>query len=210
MVGDVLLTDKAYELLKEKIKNYEAGEYISLRSTAKELDIGYTPMREAFQQLEKEGIINRIPNVGYFISKLDQKKVREIFQARECVEEFVMKNSFKFLDKHHIEKLEHLVSKQKEYLEEEKILKFYEMDEKFHMLFFKLYDNTYLNDLIKNIREKYKFNTMKTILENVGLEIAVHEHEEIIESLKECDKEQAVERLVVHIRNAKERALKIQ
>lgn len=210
MSKDILLTDKAYELLKEKIQKSEAGEYISLRRTAKELDIGYTPMREAFQQLEKEGIINRIPNVGYFISKLDQKKVREIFQARECIEEFVMKNSFKFLDKKHIDKLEGLVEKQKKYLKDGEILKFYEMDEQFHMLFFKLYDNTYLNGLIKNIREKYKFNTMKTILENVGLDIAIHEHEEIIEALKDCNKSLAVERLVNHIRNAKDRALKIQ
>ena len=164
MSNDVLLTDKAYELLKEKIQKSEAGDYISLRSTAKELEIGYTPMREAFQKMEKEGILNRIPNVGYFISKLDQKKVREIFQARECVEEFVMKNSFKYLDKTHIDRLESLVEKQKIYLEEEEILKFYEMDEKFHLLFFQLYDNTYLTNLIKKIREKYKFNTKKTIL----------------------------------------------
>jgi len=55
-----LLSDKAYSLIKKKINSCE-GEYLSVRRLSKEINIGYSPVREACNRLSQEGLIKQLP-----------------------------------------------------------------------------------------------------------------------------------------------------
>ncbi len=79
------LSEKAYNLIKDRILTFEKGQYISMREMSSQLGISYTPVREAFLKLKSEGLLDLEPNVGYFVPKLDIKDLMQIYEARECI-----------------------------------------------------------------------------------------------------------------------------
>ena len=77
-----------YENLKKRIIHHslKAGEPLNEAVLSKELGISKTPIREALQQLEKEGFIENIPGKGAFVSRISVQDIREIFEIREILE----------------------------------------------------------------------------------------------------------------------------
>jgi DNA-binding GntR family transcriptional regulator len=77
-----------YETLKQRIIEHhlKPGEPISEGLLATELSISKTPIREAIQQLEKDGFIENIPGKGSFVSQISIQGLREIFEIREMLE----------------------------------------------------------------------------------------------------------------------------
>lgn len=82
-----------YENLKKRIVNHSLspGEPLNESVLAKELGISKTPIREAFQQLEKEGFVESIRGKGSFVSRISIQDIREIFEIREILECEVIK-----------------------------------------------------------------------------------------------------------------------
>ncbi len=175
--------------------------------------MSYTPVREAFKRLEREGLLERIPNVGYLIPRMSKNNIEEIFQVRECLETFVLKKVFNSLSEENIAILENYIKEQKEALSQENIKMFYENDKCFHLLFFEVYGNSHMKDIIKNIRERYSLCSLSTITESKskdkhGISQAIKEHEKIIDCIKDGNKQKAVESLIKNIRKSRDRLMK--
>ena len=77
-----------YDVLKQRIitQAMKPGEPISEGVLSQELDISTTPIREAIQQLEREGFIENIPGKGNFVSDISIQDLRELFEIREMLE----------------------------------------------------------------------------------------------------------------------------
>jgi DNA-binding GntR family transcriptional regulator len=77
-----------YETLKRRIitQAMKPGEPINEGILSQELKISKTPVREALQQLEKDGFIDHIPGKGNFVSQISIQGLREIFEIREMLE----------------------------------------------------------------------------------------------------------------------------
>jgi DNA-binding GntR family transcriptional regulator len=77
-----------YDILKQRIINQhiKPGEPITESILAREFEISKTPIREAVQQLEKDGFIENIPGKGAFVSRISIQDVRETFEIREMLE----------------------------------------------------------------------------------------------------------------------------
>jgi DNA-binding GntR family transcriptional regulator len=77
-----------YEHLKQNIisGSIKQGEPLAEGVLAKEFKTSKTPVREAMQQLEKEGFIETFLGKGAFVSRLSFPDIREIFEIREILE----------------------------------------------------------------------------------------------------------------------------
>ena len=77
-----------YENLKRRIISHSLspGEPLNESVLTKELGISKTPIREALQQLEKEGFVENIPGKGSFVSRISIQDIREMFEIREILE----------------------------------------------------------------------------------------------------------------------------
>ena len=95
------LSTIAYKTIKTRIANMPSGSYLSARQCALELGISYTPVREAFLQLQKEGVLRQVPNVGFFIESIDLTDLFQMFQVRECIELFALDKIFDKLGASH-------------------------------------------------------------------------------------------------------------
>jgi len=201
------LSDKAYEIIKDKIIGYKNEEFISLRKMVQELDMSYTPTREAFQRLEREGFLKLIPNVGYFINKLDIEEIIKIYQVRECLEIFIFEKVFDSITKENIDTLSYYLEEQINNYKKKDFKNYYINDEHFHRVFFEIYDNPYLTKMIDNVREKNLIGSTETIFELKKREVveAIEEHKKLIRFIKEGNKEKSIEMMVTHIENSKNR-----
>jgi DNA-binding GntR family transcriptional regulator len=80
--------DLVYECIKKKIiaNQLEPLELLNEAVLAAELKVSKTPVREAMHQLEKDGLIICIPQKGWFVSEINIKDIRELFEVREIME----------------------------------------------------------------------------------------------------------------------------
>ena len=65
---------------------YKSGDELSLTDVAARLGVSRTPVREAFQMLESEGLITLRMNRGAIVNTIDRKFVRDIFEMRILLE----------------------------------------------------------------------------------------------------------------------------
>ncbi len=82
------LTERAYELLVEKITRLELppGALLVEKNLMEQLQIGRTPIREAMQRLAIEGLVQHRPNRGMFVSEISAPGVQQIYEFRALID----------------------------------------------------------------------------------------------------------------------------
>lgn len=77
-----------YDALKQRIVRnvLKPGAPINDAILSRELKISKTPIREALQQLEKDGFVEHVPGRGAFVSNISIQDLRETFEIREMLE----------------------------------------------------------------------------------------------------------------------------
>jgi DNA-binding GntR family transcriptional regulator len=78
----------AYRAIKAEIlaNRLQAGEHLPIDRFVRELGVSRTPLREAVQQLEKEGFVEIRPRMGTFVSHLNLREIREMYEVRQALE----------------------------------------------------------------------------------------------------------------------------
>ncbi len=82
------VTDQAYELLKWKILSgeYPGGYRLNPAAIGAELGMSRTPVREALQRLDLQGLVTLGRNRGAVVTRLTADEVRELFKIRTSLE----------------------------------------------------------------------------------------------------------------------------
>ena len=78
----------SYEVLKKRIlsNEYPPGMPINENGMSQELGVSKTPIREALQQLERDGFIETVSGRGSFVTHITIDDIREVFESREMLE----------------------------------------------------------------------------------------------------------------------------
>ncbi|WP_438822445.1 GntR family transcriptional regulator, partial [Burkholderia gladioli] len=86
--GDSLSEGLVVPALREAIVEgvLAPGSRLSEVQVAKQLDVSRTPMREAFAQLEREGLVTIVPRVGAYVRNVTPRDVEEIYTVRAALE----------------------------------------------------------------------------------------------------------------------------
>lgn len=197
------LTDKVYTILKEKLFTAEAGVFYSVRKCADELGMSYTPVREALLRLHKEGFLELVPNVGFFVTSLDIDDIISIYQSRECIEHYAFSMVISTLTAKDVMWLREILVEQKRALKKRKLPEFTKLDIDFHIYLIDKLGNRYLSEFYNNIREQHLFCS-KSITQSDG-ESVIQEHSEFLELISRGQYEEAIRQMEQHSGNALER-----
>jgi DNA-binding GntR family transcriptional regulator len=208
------LKDKVYSILKSHILEFDLkpGEKIQETKIAKELNVSRTPIREALNKLEQEGLIRIVPNKGYFVSDVTSKEIEELYDIREVLEIYAVRAAFKtatqkdwklfektLLDGHKYNNIKDLEKPKGVYFKD---------SHHFHEKMARLSDNHTLQQIMNNISDKiYRLNWMNIFIDRSKK--SNQEHLEIIGHLKAGNVEKAVKATRNHIRNSKENILQL-
>ncbi len=195
------LGEQAYQALKNKIMTLESGTYMSARQFATEIGMSYTPVREAFLRLQREGYVKQIPNVGFFVETMKFSDLIQFYQVRECLEPFVLNKVFSRFTPQHLAQMKEYIEMQRAALMEGEIMEYIALDVKVHEVMFDLYGNHYLAEFYHNIRSQYMI--CSDYVARAGNPVAVRDHEMIVKAIEEGRKEDAHTLLCDHISESK-------
>ena len=125
------------------------GERIIETKLARELGVGQSTLREALQELEHRGLLTKYSNRGTFVSKLTEKKVREIYGVRFELEPVAAAQACQHMTADRLLRLETLLAKMGGVAKEKNLPELMKSDQAFHHLIWKLSNNATLEKVLE-------------------------------------------------------------
>jgi DNA-binding GntR family transcriptional regulator len=89
-----------YQMLKQRILNgeYKPGDQLLIDKLVQQLRISRTPIKEAINQLNAEGIVDIFSQRGTFITSLSAKDIQDTVDVRKTLELFALEKLIDNLD----------------------------------------------------------------------------------------------------------------
>lgn len=201
-----------YENLKNRIIHnlISPGEALNEGVLSKELKISKTPIREALQQLEKEGFIESVPAKGAFVSKISIQDIREIFEIREILECEVVKRAALKVDLSKVKALKDaFVSSKSE--NGRAAPSHFRSGDQIHTFIFETFGNHRLMEIYKRLQDHIVRNRIYFFDQSHPgrSEESFKEHLEILEAMEAQDPLRAEQAVRNHLRNSLEYLKKI-
>ncbi|WP_331837407.1 GntR family transcriptional regulator [Bacillus paralicheniformis] len=130
--------DQIYQMLKEEIMKFRLvpGELISEKEISERYEVSRTPVREAFLQLSREGLLEVYPQKGTRVSLIDLDLVEEARFMRENLEKAVAELACEDFPEEAMFKLEQNVKMQELSITQKNYESLFELDEAFHQAIF--------------------------------------------------------------------------
>ncbi len=201
-----------YENLKKRIINHvlKPGDPLNEVILSKELKTSKTPIREALQQLEKEGFVENIPGKGSFVSKISFQDIREIFEIREFLECEAIKRAIAKVDLSKIKLLkEKFISSESE--NGRPAPSHFRSGDQIHTFIFETLGNSQLMEIYRRLQDHVVRNRIYFFDQSHPgrSEESFREHLEILEAMEAQDPLRAEQAVRNHLRNSLEYLKKI-
>ncbi|KUK50186.1 MAG: GntR-family transcriptional regulator [candidate division TA06 bacterium 32_111] len=196
----------AYENIKTQIiqGNLTPGSWLREQELADAMEISRAPIREAFNQLEREGFIEILPRKGAKVISISEKEVEDIFEIRETLESLAIQKSLKNIS---LEKLNQITIKFERFklkpAEKSIRLEYLSLDKEFHDLLIQHCNNKMLINLLASIQEKVHW-LRGFSLDNYSFAQSIEEHIAIIDAIQRNNEKLVLSNLVRHLERAKE------
>lgn len=202
------LTEEIANILRAKILKGEYGirERMKESVISKELGVSRTPIREAFKQLETEGLIESIPNRGCFAIGFTKEDIQDIYAVRASVEILAMSRAIENITDKELKSLRDIYDLMEFYTKKKDAEKVLELNKTFHEIIYNATNSRFLVQTLKSY-QSYVQQTRKASVYCVeNLNTILQEHREILESVEKRDKEVAMQNIEKHLENSRMRA----
>jgi DNA-binding GntR family transcriptional regulator len=152
-IKTVTLRYRIAEVIRRAIRsgNLSPGDRLVELQLAKQLGVGSTAVREALFDLERAGLVTRIPNKGSFITKMTFEDAHQIFPVRRELEGLAVELAAEHLSAPDLDGLQGLVDAMKAAAETSDIERFYQTDLEFHRTLWRLSHNRYLASSLETV-----------------------------------------------------------
>ena len=128
------LRGRVFHKLRDDILSgkYEDHEELKEVAIGEELGVSRTPVREAFRQLELEGLIQIIPNKGAYVTGITEKDVRDIYMIRSLLEGLCARWATEHITDEQMEEMEENVYLAKFHAQKGHLEQLADLDNRFH------------------------------------------------------------------------------
>ncbi|PNH95590.1 GntR family transcriptional regulator [Vibrio diazotrophicus] len=181
-------------------KKYVEGDTISLDEISKQLGISVTPVREAFQLLDSDGLIKLRPNKGAVVLGINEKYINDHFELRLILESEMIKKIC--INGNDISEICEIYQESKNEVENGNISNYSNLNQAFHMAIWKAADNSRIFSILSSLWNGLSMGADTTELEYA--KNSIKEHEEIINALIERNSELAHKLMREHILRSKQ------
>ncbi|MBU2700860.1 DNA-binding GntR family transcriptional regulator [Sporomusaceae bacterium BoRhaA] len=190
-----------YRVLKANIMQLKLlpGSALSEKDIAVLLNVSRTPVREAFIRLSQEYLLDVVPQKGTYVSLIDLEHVKESKFLRETVEKEVIKLACKEFPSDQLVKLQACLALQKECIEDQNPLKFFELDDALHSTIFEGCKKTRVWSVIQQLHTHYNRVRMLNVANGHDMPRIWQQHSELIRAIQEQDVQLGSEMIYLHI-----------
>lgn len=189
---------QAYEYVRGQIINlgFKPGEYITDTQIAKILSISRTPVREAFQRLEKEGLLITEPRHGWHVYTLSLEDIYEIFELKIAIEGMLARKASQCQDDALKSELRETFLCMQTAKDTDAWL---ESDIHLHNVLFVMADNERAERLIANLNDQWHRLRLGYVALRGRTSQSVKEHEAIVNSVLSSNPDEADKYIGLHL-----------
>ncbi len=202
------LTDEIADIIRDRILKgeYKIGEKIKETQIASELKVSRTPIREAFKQLENEGLIDYIPNRGCFAKGFTKQDIEDIYAVRKALEILCVEWAVSRITEEQIQNLQDQCDLMEFYTVRQDEKKVLEINTGFHDIIYNATGSRFMAQVLRSYKE-YIDQTRKALYyEPDYLDEILEEHRSILTAIKNRDAEEGKSAMSRHLDGSKRRA----
>jgi len=191
------LREQVYRKLKESILNVmlEPNQRLIEEKLAAEMGTSRTPVREAIQKLEKEGLIHKLPRGGFAVNVIADEDIEEVFGVRSVLEGYAAYLATLRATEEDVRAMESIVKRQEICLDNGETDEIVRLNTDFHDILYACAKSKKLIAIINDLRD-FIFRYRILILRYEGMAtIAIQDHKDMIALMKAKNARQ-VEKLV--------------
>lgn len=205
--GKINLKDMAYTIIREKIVNceYMPNQFMTETELTETIGVSRTPIREAINKLEQEGLVQVLPKRGIMIKEITVGTINDMFEVRILVEPYLVENYGKDISEAEIKRQLEIASDNNVHLYgKDSFVK----DNELHQLFYSVSHNSYFEEIMQR---SYALNQRIRILSGMRSEERLletqQEHRNILESMLRKDYAQAAQYMKEHLLNSQQASI---
>ncbi|MGH9449811.1 MAG: GntR family transcriptional regulator [Terriglobia bacterium] len=199
------ITQRTYEIIRAQILRGElnASRRLTEAYFAKLFGISKSPVREALNRLEAEGLITIRPRRGAFVRDFSTRDTEEIYELREILETSAVRNVE--LDSKVVAELHAAVDEAEAYLRQNNREKYVCADAHFHRILAQANPNSRLRKALESMHDQMLILRHKTFA--LSGRNSVKQHRQIVQALEQGHREAAAQLMGEHIRAVRRRLL---
>ncbi len=174
-----VLVEKVSKILTEAIVDgtLNGGDQLVEADIQKRFSISRSPIREAFRDLEKKGLVEIIPRKGTFVKRITRRDIKEHFPVRSVLEGLAAREAYQRITEQELEAMADAFENMKKGASQNDGKFFWEHHQLFHELFINASRNNILITLLKTLRMHsiwYRFS-YQYYKEDFNKSLVVHE-----------------------------------
>jgi GntR family transcriptional regulator, rspAB operon transcriptional repressor len=196
------INGEIYEDLKNKIISLELkpGQPLNEINLANHYGASRTPIREAMKKLEKFKLVNILPRVGTYVSQIDLKEFKDIFEIRVALEGLIGELAVQRISLEKREELKDLICKVPEIRKNHDNIKFIQIDQDFHKILRVSSMNAELSELLEN----YDVRSVRLWSYTIGkapiVESYLNDYEEFFNCIEDKDSSKGKKVMENHVK----------
>jgi DNA-binding GntR family transcriptional regulator len=189
------------ERLREEIQHgtLPAGTRLRQNDVAQRFGVSTTPVREAFAQLQAEGLVRIDPHRGAVVFHPSVDDVLEFYEIREALESLALTHAIPNLRADVARELEGLIERMRKTEDARKWLK---LNDQFHLRLYGAAGRPRLSNLIETLRDASAPYIHMFVASRPPSERANEEHHEILDACMRGDAAGARRAIRDHLRSA--------
>lgn len=182
-----VLTEQISQILMKAILegSLRYGDQLIETELQKQFGISRSPLREAFRDLEKKGLVVIIPRRGTFVRDVTRQDVEENFPVRAALEGLAARQACARITKKELREMEAALSKMKRAGETGDADLYRENHNRFHDLFIRASGNALLIELLKTLRVHRMWYFLSYHYHKDKMKMSLAEHEKIVRLLND-------------------------
>lgn len=193
---------QVYAIIREAVVSLHLlpGQALSENELATQYGVSRTPVREALIRLAGDGLVEVVPQLGTFVSRISELDVREAQFIREVLECTSLQEAIKRVTEQDARRLREIIALQREATEAHDITRWFALDESLHRTLLEVAGHPRVWPIVHSAKAHLDRVRMLSLPEAIVLEELVEQHSDIVEHVIGKRRRQAESVLTQHLR----------
>jgi len=153
----------------------------------KQLGVSRSPLREAFRDLEKKGLVVIVPRKGTHVREMTRRDIEENFPVRAALEGLAAREAHGKMKPEELQEMGEVLDEMKQAGRVKDRERYFEAHKQFHNIFIEASSNKLLIDLLQTLRMHRLWYLITYRYQMTNIERAVEVHQEIYDMFLDPD-----------------------